>query len=148
MNELSNSINDVVKGIYKEQERSEEIRKESQNIANEKLKHILDSVGDNVGSLMDQQALSSDKLSEILNREDKNPTLVEYGQDSICRPTVAGFQELYDLKYENPNEKYYWNYKQCKWITESEQDSIIEAVFNEIAEDMIEEEGYLDGEKD
>ena len=88
------------------------------------------------------------KLSEILNREDKNPTLVEYDQDSICRPTVAGFQELYDLKYENPNEKYYWNHKQCKWITESEQDSIIEAVFNQIAEDMIEEEGYLDGEKD
>ena len=88
------------------------------------------------------------KLSEILNREDKNPTLVEYNEERNCVPTLAGHQQLADLEYENPNETYFWNYKQCKWITESEQDSIIEAVLNQITEDMIEEEGYLDGEKD
>ena len=29
------------------------------------------------------------KLSEILNREDKNPTLVEYNEEGNCAPTLA-----------------------------------------------------------
>lgn len=95
MNELSNSINDVVKGIYKEQERSEEIRKESQNIANEKLKHILDSVGDNVGSLMDQQVLSSNKLSEILSTVDGVISKNNQSIDSF-RQLLTNSKETFD----------------------------------------------------
>ena len=88
------------------------------------------------------------KLSDIFSVKNKNVVFIEYDKDNVCRPTLEGHQQLFDLEYENPNETYFWNYKQCKWITESEQDSIIEAVLNQITEDMIEEEGYLDGEKD
>jgi hypothetical protein len=95
MNELSNSINDVVKGIYKEQERSEEIRKESQDLANEKLKRILDSVGDNVGSLMDQQELSSNKLSEILNTVDGVISKNNQSIDSF-RQLLTNSKEAFD----------------------------------------------------
>ena len=40
------------------------------------------------------------KLSEIFNVKDKNIVLVEYDEDGTCRPTLAGFQELYNLKYK------------------------------------------------
>ena len=58
--------------------------------------------------------------------------LVEYDQDGICRPTVAGFQELNNLEYKNPNETYFWNYKQCKWITKSESDKLTEDLLNRV----------------
>ena len=69
------------------------------------------------------------KLSEIFNVKDKNIALVEYDEDGICSPTVAGFHELYNLEYENPNETYFWNYKQCKWITKSEHNQLIDDAF-------------------
>ena len=66
------------------------------------------------------------KLSEIFNVNDENIVLIEYGGDGICRPTVAGLQEKINLRYENPNETYFWNYKQCKWITKSEHDQLLD----------------------
>ena len=58
--------------------------------------------------------------------------MVEYGEDVICRPTVAGLQEVINLRYENPNETYFWNYKQCKWITKSEDEQLINAALDSI----------------
>ena len=58
--------------------------------------------------------------------------LVNYDEDGVCRPTLDGYQQLENLKYENPNETYFWNYKQCKWITKSEQEQIIDDVFDSI----------------
>ena len=69
------------------------------------------------------------KLSEIFNVKYKNIVMVEYGEDVIFRPTVAGLQEVINLKYENPNETYFWNYKQCKWITKSEHNQLIDDAF-------------------
>ena len=69
------------------------------------------------------------KLSEIFNVKDKNIVLVEYDEDGSCRPTVAGLQEGINLRYENPNETYFWNYKQCKWITKSEHNQLIDDAF-------------------
>jgi hypothetical protein len=69
------------------------------------------------------------KLSEIFNVKDKNIVLVEYDEDGTCRPTLAGFQELYNLEYKNPNETYFWNYKQCRWITKSEHNQLIDDAF-------------------
>lgn len=65
------------------------------------------------------------KLSDYFRRDNKNVQLVEYTINNKCVPTLAGYQNLYNLEYENPNENYYWNHKQCKWITESEMDSLI-----------------------
>ena len=70
------------------------------------------------------------KLSEIFSVKNKNVVVVEYDKDGVCRPTVAGYQQLVNLRYENPNETYFWNYKQCKWITKLERDSLIEAAFD------------------
>lgn len=72
------------------------------------------------------------KLSEIFNVKYKNIVMVEYGEDGICRPTVAGLQEVINLRYENPNETYFWNYKQCKWITKSEDEQLINAALDSI----------------
>ena len=58
--------------------------------------------------------------------------LVEYDKDGGCTPTVAGHQQLVNLEYENPNETYFWNYKQCKWITKSEHEQIIDDVVDSI----------------
>ena len=58
--------------------------------------------------------------------------LVEYDKDGGCTPTVAGHQQLVNLEYENPNETYFWNYKQCKWITKSENDKLINDAFDSI----------------
>lgn len=58
--------------------------------------------------------------------------LVDYDEDGVCRPTVAGHQQLVNLEYENPNETYFWNYKQCKWITKLENDKLINDAFDSI----------------
>ena len=58
--------------------------------------------------------------------------LVDYDGDGVCRPTVAGYQQLANLEYENPNETYFWNYKQCKWITKSESDKLTNDAFDSI----------------
>ena len=58
--------------------------------------------------------------------------LVEYSEYGLCRPTVAGHQEVATLRHENPNETYFWNYKQCKWITKSENDKLIDNSFDSI----------------
>ena len=54
--------------------------------------------------------------------------LVEYDKDGGCTPTVAGHQQLVNLEYET----YFWNYKQCKWITKSEHEQIIDDVVDSI----------------
>ena len=72
------------------------------------------------------------KLSDIFSVKNKNVVFVEYDKEGACRPTVAGYQQLVGLQSENPNVKYYWNYKQCKWITESEMDSLIKKSFDSI----------------
>ena len=72
------------------------------------------------------------KLSDIFSVKNKNVVVVEYDKDGVCRPTVAGCQQLVNLKYENPNETYFWNYKQCKWITKSEHEQIIDDAFDNI----------------
>ena len=72
------------------------------------------------------------KLSDIFSVKNKNVVFIEYDKDNVCRPTVAGYQQLVDLKYENPNETYFWNYKQCKWITKSEHEQIIDDAFDSI----------------
>ena len=72
------------------------------------------------------------KLSDIFSVKNKNVVFIEYDKDNVCRPTVAGYQQLVALKYENPNETYFWNYKQCKWITKSEHEQIIDDVFDSI----------------
>ena len=58
--------------------------------------------------------------------------LVDYDEDGVCRPTLEGHQQLVNLEYENPNETYFWNYKQCKWITKSEHEQIIDDAFDSI----------------
>ena len=72
------------------------------------------------------------KLSDIFSVKNKNVVVVEYDKDGVCRPTVAGHQQVVGLKYKNPNETYFWNYKQCKWITKSEHEQIIDDVFDSI----------------
>ena len=72
------------------------------------------------------------KLSDIFSVKNKNIVVVEYDKDGVCRPTVAGHQQVVGLKYENPNETYFWNYKQCKWITKSEHEQIIDDAFDSI----------------
>ena len=52
--------------------------------------------------------------------------------DGVFLPTLEGHQQLADLEYENPNETYFWNYKQCKWITKSEHEQIIDDVVKSI----------------
>lgn len=86
MDELANTINVVVKDIYKEQEENEELRRQTRDEANEKLKVILDNVGVNVESLLDQQATSTEKLAEVLKTVDK---IVFDNNQSI-----ASFQQL------------------------------------------------------
>ena len=71
------------------------------------------------------------KLSDILNREAKNPTLVEYNKDGECAPTIAGYNKLFRLQEENPDTVYHWI--QCKWLTDSQTDSIIDNVLNNIS---------------
>ena len=58
--------------------------------------------------------------------------LVEYSEDGLCIPTLAGHQEVENLRHENPNETYFWNYKECKWITKSENDKLINDAFDSI----------------
>jgi len=72
------------------------------------------------------------KLSDIFSVKNKNVVSIEYDKDGVCRPTVAGYQQLVNLRYENPNETYFWNYKQCKWITKSEHEQIIDDAFDSI----------------
>ena len=72
------------------------------------------------------------KLSDIFSVKNKNVVVVEYDKDGVCRPTVAGHQQLVGLKYKNPNETYFWNYKQCKWITKSEHEQLISEAFDSI----------------
>jgi len=72
------------------------------------------------------------KLSDIFSVKNKNIVVVEYDKDGVCRPTVAGHQQVVGLKYKNPNETYFWNYKQCKWITKSEHEQIIDDAFDSI----------------
>ena len=72
------------------------------------------------------------KLSDIFSVKNKNVVVVEYDKDGVCRPTVAGHQQVVGLKYKNPNETYFWNYKQCKWITKSEHEQIIDDAFDSI----------------
>ena len=72
------------------------------------------------------------KLSDIFSVKNKNVVVVEYDKDGGCTPTVAGHQQLVNLEYENPNETYFWNYKQCKWITKSEHEQIIDDAFDSI----------------
>ena len=72
------------------------------------------------------------KLSDIFSVKNKNVVFIEYDKDNVCRPTVAGYQQLVNLRYENPNETYFWNYKQCKWITKSEHEQIIDDAFDSI----------------
>jgi len=72
------------------------------------------------------------KLSDIFSVKNKNVVFIEYDKDNVCRPTLAGHQQLLDLIYENPNEIYFWNYKQCKWITKSEDEQLINAAFDSI----------------
>ena len=72
------------------------------------------------------------KLSDIFNVKNKNVVFIEYDKDGVCRPTLAGHQQLVDLRYENPNEIYFWNYKQCKWITKSEHDQLVSESFDNI----------------
>ena len=69
------------------------------------------------------------KLSDFFSLKNKNIAVVEYNKDGECTPTLAGHQEVANRRFENPNETYFWNYKQCKWITELESDSLIEAAF-------------------
>ena len=68
------------------------------------------------------------KLSDILNREAKNPTLVEYNEEGNCVPTIAGYQKKVNLEHENPDTRYFWI--QCKWITETQMDSIVNDFIN------------------
>ena len=72
------------------------------------------------------------KLSDIFSVKNKNIVVVEYDKDGVCRPTVAGHQQVVGLKYKNPNETYFWNYKQCKWITKSEHEQIIDDAIDSI----------------
>jgi len=72
------------------------------------------------------------KLSDIFSVKNKNVVSIEYDKEGACRPTVAGYQQLVGLQSENPNVKYYWNYKQCKWITKSEHEQIIDDAFDSI----------------
>lgn len=72
------------------------------------------------------------KLSDIFNVKNKNVVFIEYDKNGVCRPTLVGHQQLVDLRYENPNETYFWNYKQCKWITKSEDEQLINAAFDSI----------------
>ena len=72
------------------------------------------------------------KLSDIFSVKNKNVVFIEYDKDNVCRPTLEGHQQLVDLEYENPNETYFWNYKQCKWITKSEHEQIIDDAFDSI----------------
>ena len=72
------------------------------------------------------------KLSDIFSVKNKNVVFIEYDKDGVCRPTLEGHQQLFDLEYENPNETYFWNYKQCKWITKSEHEQIIDDAFDSI----------------
>ena len=72
------------------------------------------------------------KLSDIFSVKNKNVVFIEYDKDNVCRPTLEGHQQLFDLEYENPNEIYFWNYKQCKWITKSEDEQLINAAFDSI----------------
>ena len=72
------------------------------------------------------------KLSDIFSVKNKNVLFIEYDKDNVCRPTLEGHQQLADLEYENPNETYFWNYKQCKWITKSEHEQIIDDAFDSI----------------
>ena len=72
------------------------------------------------------------KLSDIFSVKNKNVVVVEYDKDGVCRPTLEGHQQLADLEYENPNEAYFWNNKQCKWITKSEHEQIIDDAFDNI----------------
>tara|TARA_B110000238_G_scaffold67317_1_gene73838 strand:+ start:218 stop:553 length:336 start_codon:yes stop_codon:yes gene_type:complete len=72
------------------------------------------------------------KLSDIFSVKNKNVVFIEYDKDNVCRPTLEGHQQLFDLEYENPNEIYFWNYKQCKWITKSEHEQIIDDAFDSI----------------
>ena len=69
------------------------------------------------------------KLSDFFSLKNKNIAVVEYNKDGECTPTLAGHQEVANRRFENPNEIYFWNYKQCKWITKLESDSYIEAAF-------------------
>lgn len=66
MKDLAETIKIVVMDIYKDQDRSEIMRKATQDEASEKLKSILDGVGKNVGSLLAQQSGSAEKLAEVL----------------------------------------------------------------------------------
>ena len=72
------------------------------------------------------------KLSDIFSVKNKNVVFIEYDKDNVCRPTLEGHQQLVDLRYKNPNEIYFWNYKQCKWITKSEHEQIIDDVVDSI----------------
>jgi hypothetical protein len=72
------------------------------------------------------------KLSDIFSVKNKNVVFIEYDKDNVCRPTLEGHQQLFDLEYENPNETYFWNYKQCKWVTKSEHEQIIDDAIDSI----------------
>ena len=58
--------------------------------------------------------------------------LVDYDSDGTCAPTVAGLQKLVELQSENPNETYEWNYKQCKWVTKTENDKLTEEALDSV----------------
>ena len=72
------------------------------------------------------------KLSDIFSVKNKNVVFIEYDKDNVCRPTLEGHQQLVDFRYKNSNEIYFWNYKQCKWITKSEHEQIIDDAFDSI----------------
>ena len=69
------------------------------------------------------------KLSDFFSLKNKNIAVVEYNKDGECTPTLAGHQEVANRRFENPNETYFWNYKQCKWITKSEHNQLIDDAF-------------------
>jgi hypothetical protein len=68
------------------------------------------------------------KLSDIFSVKNKNVVFIEYDKEGNCVPTIAGYQKKANLEHENPNTRYFWI--QCKWITETQKDSIVNDFIN------------------
>ena len=54
--------------------------------------------------------------------------LVEYNEEGNCVPTIAGYQKKVNLERDNPDTRYFWI--QCRWMTESQVDSIVNDFVN------------------